>query len=65
MDIMIRDGRVLKAMARLGKIEHPIDKGQKYVDCSAEVEMYGFYYKGKEYKIKYLDGCFYPFVYKA
>jgi hypothetical protein len=58
---LINDGRTLRAMSKAGHFKYPVDKGHKYVD--EEKNPSNFEYRGQRYKIKYLDGCFYPFVF--
>lgn len=68
---LVRDGRTLLAMAKQGKIFYPVHKGQKYVEyetngVNGRISLpWRFDYHGKSYTIRYLDGCFYPFVFKA
>lgn len=60
---MVRDVNVLKGMATADKLVYPVDKGHYYVD--EENRSRSFEYKGSNYRIEYLDGCFYPFVFKV
>ncbi len=60
---IIRDGRTLKAMARKGHIQYPVDTGHPYVDHEGLPRV--FDYKDNKYNIDYFSGCFYPFVVKA
>lgn len=65
---MITSVATLKMLAKANKIVWPVmtnnSKGIpfKYVD---EVESVGmsFEYKGNIYRMKYLSGCFYPYLY--
>lgn len=57
---IVRDGRTLKAMSNRGHFEYPVDVGHPYVDELNNPRR--FTYKDNEYKIEYMDGCFYPFV---
>ena len=59
---IVRDGRTLRAMSKAGNFEYPITTGQPYVDNKSKSSW--FNYKGNEYRIRYYDGCFYPFVVK-
>lgn len=60
----VKDGRVLKAMAKQEGFKYPIDKPFHYVDelDNFSLRTKGFNYKGKQYKIEYISGCFYPYV---
>lgn len=59
--LLIRDRRLLYNMARKGHFEYPIHKRQLYVDEKHHPRR--FEYKGNKFEIRYLDGCFYPFVF--
>ena len=69
---LIRDGRTLRAMAKRNLLTWPVpvhgiksnDKGYfPYVD--EENRKRSFEYKGNSYRIDYVDGCFFPFVFKV
>lgn len=57
----IKDGRVLKAVAR--RYMTDFDKKYKYClmpsQCPANIE-----YKGNIYRLMYISGCFYPYLVK-
>lgn len=60
---MVRNGNTLKAMAKLGHFEYPVDDcKQPYVDEKENPRT--FTYKGAIYHIEYMSGCFFPFVVK-
>lgn len=59
---VIIDGRTLTALSKQGFFEYPIDKGHKYIDELDNTR--GFDYKGKCYIIKYMSGCFFPFLFQ-
>lgn len=56
---MVKDGRVLAALARRYNIVY--DKDYKYVTKTPDpyIEME---YKGQKYVIRYFSGSFYPYV---
>ena len=60
---IVTDARILKAFKNRGFIKD-YDKIYKYVDSDFKQFLYEFKYKNNTYKIKYFDGCFYPFVIK-
>jgi len=64
MTKVIMDGRILKAMSKQEGFIYPVDKPFHYVDEQEKFKLRceGFYYKGIQYIIKYISGCFYPFV---
>lgn len=55
---IIRDLRILNAIAK--KQGLTIDKDYKYI--TSDFKNWHFDYKGKQYKIQFFDGCFYPFI---
>ena len=58
---IVRNGNTLKAMAKRGHFEYPVDDcHQPYVDECDNPR--SFTYKNKEYRIEYMSGCFFPFV---
>ncbi len=63
---VITDGRTLRAMAKADKLTWPVpvhgSVKHKYVD--EEKRSRSFQFKGKQYRIDYVDGCFFPFVFK-
>ena len=61
---VIMDGRILKAMSKQEGFLYPVDKPFHYVDelNNHKLRNEGFCYKGTQYIIKYMSGCFYPFV---
>ena len=64
---IVTDARILKAFKNRGFIKD-YDKIYKYVDSydyyNSNKNIDSFYYKNELYKIKFFDGCFYPFVIK-
>lgn len=67
----VRNMNTLKAMQRAGLIKLHKDTGTKingrtiyYIDDLTEGTPYTFYFKNKPYMLKYLSGCFCPFVYR-
>lgn len=68
----VRDGRTLRALERAGHIEEPSKglrpkgarwgSGYAYVD-QADEKPPEFTHKGRRYKVSYIDGCFFPFVF--
>jgi len=63
-DILITDGRTLRAMSRQGFFEFPVDgSNNPYVDELDNPRH--FEYHGNKYKIKYCSGCFFPFVFRV
>jgi len=70
---IVNDYRILKAMERRGFIKtrdghsrHWTGRTVRnyFVEAGDKLAYWGspFTYKGKEYRIKYFDGCFHPFV---
>lgn len=71
---MIKDCNVLRGMAKAGHIKLPAEFGKKvrhwtgqmvkvcYVDSGDSMS---FEHNGKKYEVRYLDGCFNPFVFAA
>ena len=58
---IVRHKGTLKAMAKQGYFSFPVDNSNNpYVDEGNNKR--DFSYKGNNYKITYMDGCFYPFV---
>lgn len=73
---MITDGRTLRAMTKRGLIVwYPclerhwtgltvkrchVQPGAKLEDWYQEFE-----YRGRQYRLRYVDGCFHPFVFEA
>jgi len=61
--IPITDGRILNAISRRDNII--FDKKFKYALKNTEdIDFKGITYKNKQYKLKYVSGCFYPFLYE-
>ena len=68
----IRDKRVLNAILRKMCKENDIDINNVYISEFGYVKTVSFnkkdvdfcttIYKGIEYKVRYLDGCFYPYI---
>jgi hypothetical protein len=63
----INDGRTLRAMANSGHIVWPVpvhgSKAHKYVECVDAKRR--FTWKGQTYHVDYVDGCFFPFVFRV
>ena len=67
---ILTDMRLLKGMAKQGLIILAGDTGKTVKHWSGQKVKayyiasgpYRFEYKGKEYAVKYFDGCFSPFV---
>lgn len=59
---VIADGRILRAIAR--RYGLTFDPVHKYCTAakSAAADLVKYPYKGEVYKLKYFDGCFYPFL---
>jgi len=57
---IVRHKATLRAMARAGHFEYPVDAGHCYVNENDKPR--AFVYKNKSYNIEYKDGCFFPFV---
>lgn len=55
---IIRDLRILNAIAKRQNLT--IDKDFKYI--TSDFKKWHFEYKGKNYKIQFFDGCFYPYI---
>ena len=71
---MVTDGRTLRGMTRAGYIEwHPqIERHwtglairRAWVRPGTKLNNWydTFTYRGKEYRLDYVDGCFHPFVF--
>ena len=57
---IVKDLRVLNAICKRYNII--IDKDYKYITSNPYKTPYIMEYKGKQYKAKYFDGCFSPFI---
>lgn len=73
---MVTNPRTLRAMQRAGWIEWPdvVERhwtGQRvrsrWVREGPKLETWWqtFRYRGHEYRLRYVDGCFHPFVFRA
>ena len=65
---VVNDSRTLKALNAAGLIVWPKDVNTKgkpfhYVDEVDNIGM-SFTHKGNDYRLRYHDGCFYPYVYQ-
>lgn len=61
VDKIVRNGNTLRAMAKNGHFQYPVDNSNNpYVDELNNPRV--FSYKGNQYEITYMDGCFFPFV---
>jgi len=58
---VVRDSKTLTALAAAGFIEYPIEPGHHYV---REKTLAQFEWEGKQYIVRYPDGCFYALVYE-
>ena len=72
MSKMVRHIGTLKAMAKKGLVELHEHTGQKVNWYYGEVTAWyiqdgkrSFEFDGKKYESKYVDGCFYPFVFEG
>lgn len=66
--VKVSDPRLLISMTMAGHLQWPATKdhadlGQPYVTHSDDRPR-RFIHKDVEYQIKYVDGCFYPFVFR-
>jgi hypothetical protein len=61
---IITDGRKLRHLAR--KLNFTYDKEYKYITGDGYNNWYEFYKEVEKngYKVKYFDGCFYPYLCK-
>ncbi len=71
---MVTDGRILRGMARQGFIEwtpglerHWTGQTVKRVHVNEGPKLKGmrFIYRGVDYQLRYVDGCFHPFVFRV
>lgn len=71
---MVTDGRTLRAMVRAGWIEWSPQLERHWTGLTArrfwvrpgrrlETWYQRFTYRGREYQLGYVDGCFHPFVF--
>ena len=69
--MIVNNLNTLKAMEKKGFIKFCDQTGEKITTLYSNKTMVCYYidegdssftYKGKKYGVKYLDGCFYPFV---
>jgi len=58
----VTDGRTLSALSKKGFFTYPVDRGHKYID--EEKNPRQFIHEGIKYCIDYVDGCFFPFLFK-
>jgi hypothetical protein len=58
---IVKDRRTLTRLAAAGHIIYPVDEGHHYVE---EKTLQPFEHEGRRYVVRYLDGCFFPFVYE-
>ncbi|MHB8742048.1 MAG: hypothetical protein ACYC9L_02900 [Sulfuricaulis sp.] len=58
---IVKSTRTLAALAAAGHIVYPVEPEHHYVE---EKSLAPFMHEGKRYVVRYLDGCFYPFVYE-
>jgi hypothetical protein len=73
---MITNPRTLRAMAKRGWIEWQDGRERhwtgatvkrRHVQPGAKLENWydTFRYRGREYRLRYVDGCFHPFVFRV
>lgn len=60
---IVKNLNTLKALQKKYKIE--FDKDFKYITKTKNLEEKNLYINNKEYKIKYVSGCFYPYLTKT
>ena len=60
---IVKNLNTLKALQKKYKIEY--DKDFKYITKTKNLEEKNLYINNKEYKIKYVSGCFYPYLTKT
>lgn len=60
---IVKNLNTLKALQKKYKIE--FDKDFKYITKTKNLEGKNLYINNKEYKIKYVSGCFYPYLTKT
>ena len=61
---LIKDGRKLRPLINNGFIKKAKYEFYPFICCNFETSMKGFKYKNNKYIIKYIDGNFYPLVFK-
>jgi len=73
---MVTNPRTLRAMAKQGFIEWQDGRERhwtglmakrRWVHAGPKLDAWyqTFTYRGNEYRLRYLDGCFHPFVFKV
>lgn len=68
--MVITNKKTLKKMNDLGLIQWPVRGGSRFSYVDNAVNEDGsekssfFEYKGKKYCLKYVSGCFFPYVYE-
>lgn len=60
---IVKNLNTLKALQKKYKVE--FDKDFKYITKTKNLEGKNLYINNKEYKVKYVDGCFYPYLIKT
>lgn len=58
MEVVIGDSRILEVISR--RYGMKFDRNYKY--CIKDNGINELKYKGNNYKLRYTDGCFYPFL---
>lgn len=60
----VTDGRVLNAVCRKNSMSY--DREHKYITkCTKMQEAFGVKYKNRMYRLIYVSGCFYPYLYEC
>jgi len=62
MSTYVTDPATLRALAAAGLIIYPVHPGASYVDSARHGTT--FEHAGERYRLRYIDGCFYPYVVK-
>lgn len=60
---IVKNSNTLKALQKKYKIE--FDKDFKYITKTKNLEGKNLYINNKEYIMEYVDGCFYPYIFKT
>lgn len=58
--MMIKDLRIINAICK--KYNMLVDKTYKYITNDNNHDCETLYYKNKKYRLKYISGCFYPYI---
>jgi hypothetical protein len=60
---MVRDGKILRALINKGYINEGKHANYPQVDHNDDGD-WGFVYNNSQYELRYIDGSFYPFLFK-